>query len=195
MVMLEYIGTALGFLCIYGLIRQKLFSWPAGIISTTIYVYIFFEAKLYSDVLLHIAYIISQAHGWYYWLQGKRDELMPANIQRLSSREGAIWLAIACVGIYALGLTMSTFTDASLPYFDAGTTVVSLIAQWLMTRKYLENWLIWVCVDVVAAAIYAYKALYPMSLLYLTYGMMGIFGFLAWRKALISDSSIATQSA
>ena len=90
---------------------------------------------------------------------------------------------------------MSTFTDASLPYFDAGTTVVSLIAQWLMTRKYLENWLIWVCVDVVAAAIYAYKALYPMSLLYLTYGMMGIFGFLAWRKALISDSSIATQSA
>lgn len=184
----EYIGTGLGLLCVYLIIRQNILCWPVGIATIAIYTRIFFEAKLYSDVLLQGIYLLLHIYGWYYWIKRGPDEERPANVQALSTEAKWLWLAIAITSTYTLGFVMGHYTDASVPYFDAATTTISLIAQWLMTRKFIENWLVWIFVDVLAAGVYLYKSLNATALLYMVYACLGVYGFITWRRTVISES-------
>lgn len=143
----------------------------------------FFQARLYADMGLQAVYIVLQIYGWYLWLHGgpDRGEL------RVSRVTAGLILFLATLGIAAtllMGWSLSIYTDADLPYWDSTTTVMSLIAQWMLAKKILENWLVWIGADVLFLGIYYYKELYLTCALYGLFLILAVLGLLAWRKTL-----------
>ncbi|MCP5425923.1 MAG: nicotinamide mononucleotide transporter [Gammaproteobacteria bacterium] len=183
MASIELIATIFGLLCVALTVRQHIACWPTGLIMVSLYILIFHQARLYSDMGLQVVYVFLQIYGWYHWLHGGRDGGVLI-VSRLSGNAWLLWLGIAAVGTVGLGASMRYYTDAALPFWDAATTVLSLIAQWLMARKILESWLIWVTVDVLSIGIYLVKGLYPTAVLYMAFLGLATLGFFAWRKTL-----------
>jgi len=193
MTWLEPIAAGLGVLCLFFLIRQSLWAWPIGIAMTSLYALIFFEVRLYSDFGLQLIFCALQAYGWWFWVahRDKAEADSQAPVVWLGARRLWPWLAMGAIGALALGLAMDRFTNADLPYWDALTTSFSLVAQFMLARKYLENWLVWIGVDVVAIGVYAYKGLMLTSGLYALFLFMCVWGFWQWRR----DSAAAPEAA
>ena len=181
---IEWLASALGVGTVYFLIRQNIWAWPIGIAMVSLYAWIFFDAKLYSDFGLQIFFIILQAYGWWFWLahRDKADAASKAPIQTLSLRARLLWLLAGLAATYGIGTAMATYTDAALPYWDALTTSFSVVAQILLARKYLENWIVWIGVDVFAVGIYFYKGLTVTSGLYIVFLGMAIWGLVTWLR-------------
>lgn len=182
MIWIEASATVFGILCVWFYIRQNIWCWPTGLVQVSLFMIIFYEVKLYSDLILHFIYVILQIYGWYYWLHGGRpgEQVL---VSRLPLKAIGIWICVAVTGTVALGFAMNSFTDASVPYPDAFTTVTSLVAQWLIARKKLESWLFWIIVDVAAIAIYLHKTLYFTAGLYFVFLILAISGYFAWRTS------------
>ncbi|MDM7859111.1 nicotinamide riboside transporter PnuC [Alteromonas sp. ASW11-36] len=176
---LEIIASFSGFLCLYMLIKRNIWCWFFGFIQVTLYTYIFFHAKLYSDAGLHVVYMFLQIYGWWNWRhhQSTQEQLIVESGPAILIVR---WALIAIVAAGVLGAMMDTYTDASFAYPDAFTTSTSLVAQWLLTRRYIFNWLFWIVVDIVAIYIYLQKGLYPTAMLYCTFLIMCIFGYKSW---------------
>ncbi|GAC08805.1 nicotinamide riboside transporter PnuC [Paraglaciecola chathamensis] len=176
---IEWIATVAGFLSVFLLIRRSRWSFVFGFIQVSIYSWIFFDVRLYSDMGLHVIYIGFQLYGWHMWSrnQNQQGQISPVrgNTLEYVSLAG---LAIFSSGI--LGYVMSNYTDASFPYVDAFTTCASLIAQWLLSHRKLFNWTVWIIVDIVAIAVYWQKGLYPTSALYFCFLIMASIGQYAW---------------
>jgi nicotinamide mononucleotide transporter len=183
MTLIESIAVIFGLLCVWLTIRQNIWCWPTGLIQVALYVFIFYRVKLYSDLILHVIYVILQIYGWHHWLRGGGDHGR-LTVSRLPPRGFIGWILVATVGTAIWGWGMATFTDAAVPYWDAFITVASLIAQWLMTRKRLESWWFWISVDVVAIGVYVYKFLLMTSGLYAVFLVMATMGFFAWRRTI-----------
>jgi len=179
---IEVVAVIAGFLCVYFTIKENIWCWPTGLLQVSLYIFVFYQAKLYSDVILHIVYVAMNIYGWYYWLHGGnlRKE---ARITRLSATWFSACLVGSVVGTLLLGWFMASRTDAALPYADAFTTVFSLTAQWLLSRKKLENWHFWIAVDVVAIGVYFTKDLYLTGVLYIAFLIMATAGLLRWRSS------------
>jgi len=178
---LEIVAAACGLTCVYLQTKEKILAWPFGIVSVLLYVIIFYESFLYSDVLLHAIYIILNAYGWWYWSK-KKDDAVDVPIINLSKTHYFIWGIVILIGTLGLGTFMGEKLGASLPYFDAFTTSGSLVAQYLLAKKVLQNWLLWIVVDVVAVSMYSYKGLYVTSLLFFAYLLLCIKGYIDWKK-------------
>ncbi|MEW4570415.1 nicotinamide riboside transporter PnuC [Tautonia sp. JC769] len=184
---IEVIAVGFGLLCVGLTIRQNIWCWPAGLVQVSLYILIFYEVKLYSDLILHVVYVFLQLYGWYYWLRGgTRGGRLP--VTRLGRAGSLGWVAVAIAGTGVWGFVMASYTDASLPYWDALTTVASLVAQWLMSRKRLESWLFWIAVDVVAIGVYLSKSLVLTSGLYAVFLVLATLGYRAWRNAMTDRS-------
>lgn len=154
-----------------------------------LYIFIFYEVKLYSDMLLHVVYVVMQFYGWYYWLYGsKRKDSIPVTRNRLS--HNLLLVCLIATLTVSWGYLMARATNAALPYPDAFTTVASLFAQWLLARKKLESWLIWIAVDIVAIGVYTAKDLYLTAGLYAVFLCMASAGYLAWKKCICSTQTI-----
>jgi nicotinamide mononucleotide transporter len=184
---LEIAAAGLTLVCVVLTARQNIWCWPAGLAAVCLYALIFYEAKLYSDVLLQLVYIVLQLYGWWAWLyDGPEKAELP--VTRLPAGHVVPWATICLLGTYSLGRAMS-YTDASFPYVDAFAAVASLIAQWLMGRKQLESWLVWILVDVVSIGLYTAKQLYPTAILYAILLVLAVLGYFEWRKTLLTDHS------
>ncbi len=183
---LEIIAVVSGVLCVFLLTREKIAAWYFGAITVAIYVYIFWQQKLYSDMILHVIYVILNAYGWYSWKYGGKiaDQL---RVTTLKNYERLFWLVIILVGFGVWGLVMDRYTDADYAYIDAFTTVASLVAQWFLAKKKIENWLLWIIVDMIAMVLYYVKGIKLTSLLYLIYLGLAIYGYTSWRKHLIAQ--------
>ncbi|HEY9071470.1 MAG TPA: nicotinamide riboside transporter PnuC [Candidatus Ozemobacteraceae bacterium] len=179
---LELIAAVLGFINVWLTIRENVWCWPVGIINVALYTKVFWDAKLYSDMGLQMIYVVLQFWGWYHWLYGGKDRPQPP-VTRLGGWWFAAWIAVTAAGAASLGGVMHLRTDAALPYVDATATIASLAAQYLMTRKYLECWFLWIFVDVVSVGMYAFKQLWPTTALYVLFlGMAGC-GYFVWRRS------------
>ncbi len=180
--MLEALGLVCGLLAVVLLIRQSIWTWPIGILYVLLSLFIFIDARLYADLLLHVVYLFLNAYGWYYWSRGKSsgDDKLP--VTKTPVRIMGFLLLLASAGIALLGLLLTTYTDAALPYWDSTTTILSFAGMWLTARKKIENWYIWFVVDVIAAGMYFYKELYFFSILYFIYIGLAVAGYISWRK-------------
>ena len=181
--LLEIIGTATGITHLWLLTRQKISAWIFGIICVSIYVYISYDAKYYSDMILNLFYIGLNIFGWYNWSR-KKEELSLVKVTRLSPKNLALVIGIIAVGTLLWGRLMTSQTDAAYPYPDAFTTVASLTAQYLLTQKKIDNWVIWMVVNIVAVPMYLIKGLWITAGLFGVYLTMCILGFFEWRKEL-----------
>lgn len=179
---IEWTAAAFGLLAVWLTTRQSIWCWPAGLVQVALYIYVFYESKLYSDVILHIIYVVLQFYGWYHWKYGRADR-KPLPVVTLSAGGRLAWLAVGAAGTFAVGAVMAANTDAALPYWDAGILAFSLVAQYLMTRKVLENWLVWMAVDVVAVGVYAVKGLYPTAGLYAVFFVLCVYGVREWVRS------------
>ncbi len=193
--LIEIIASLSGFICVYLIIKRSLWCWPVGLLQVTLYLFVFYDAKLYSDVILQGIYIVMQIYGWWYWSQGRKQDhdviVIAGSVTGI-----LLWVAVAVLGSYALGYIMSTYTDAALPYPDAFITVTSLIAQWLLSRRILANWMFWIMVDLVAINVYWQKDLYPTTVLYLVFLFMAVSGLIVWwRQLSLQSGTAATELA
>jgi nicotinamide mononucleotide transporter len=179
----EIVAAVFGVVSVFLSVRQNIWSWPTAIVNVGLYIFVFYEAKLYSDTGLQVIYVVLNAYGWYHWLYGGKNRTeLP--VTRTKGRVGAVLVGIVAVGTLLIGTLLSRNTDAALPWVDSMTTSTSLVAQWMMTRKLLENWLVWVAVDVVYIAMYLNKALYVTAALYLVFLILSAMGYFQWRKTL-----------
>ena len=187
MTYIEILATVFGFICVVLTVRQNIWCWPTGLLQVSLYIGVFYQARLYSDMGLHVVYVFMQIFGWYNWLYGGRNR-GELEVSRLSRSGVLFWGLAAGLGTAGLGFIMSAYTRADLAYWDAATTVLSLIAQWLMAKKKLESWLIWITVDVLCVGIYLVKALYPTTILYAAFLALASMGFWQWNKDLRSPA-------
>lgn len=179
---IEIVAAVSGFICVYLIIKRNIWCWFFGLIQVSLYSWFFYQNKLYSDAGLHVIYIGLQFYGWWNWAQNQQADTQHLVIHKTTQKEFTLWLALALLGAFALGYIMSNYTDASFAYGDAFTTCASLIAQWLLTRRHLLNWVFWIIVDIVAIYIYLQKGLYPTTVLYITLLIMCFFGQYSWWK-------------
>jgi nicotinamide mononucleotide transporter len=184
---IEIIAFFLGLANVGLLMRRSIWNYPFGIAVVMLYAFIFYEAKLYSDMILQGFFVTIQVYGWWYWLNGNMAEDGHVIVRRLPPGYTLWYGCAAVIGVLALGTFMDSMTDAALPYPDATTTVLSVIAQILLARRYLENWLVWIVVDVLAIGIYFVKGLYPTTVLYVIFLGMAIGGYLLWRRTWLSS--------
>jgi nicotinamide mononucleotide transporter PnuC len=157
---LEFAGLAAGLLCVWLLIRQNVWTWPVGIVYVCISLWVFLQAKLYADLGLHLVFLALNCYGWWFWLHGGSRSEAEVPVTTTEPRVLVALVAVALVAALASGAWFARNTDAALPYWDNTTTMLSLAAMWLSTRKKLENWILWLVVDVLATGIYFYKGLY-----------------------------------
>ena len=179
----EIVAVVFGLISVLLTIKEKIWCWPTGIISVSFYIIVFYEAKLYAEMGLQVVFIALQIYGWHEWLRGgpRRAGL---HVARSSASLLAALSLIAIIGIAAMGWLLKSRTDASLPFLDSTVTVLSLVAQWMLAKKLIENWLIWIAVDVLSIGIYFYKSLYFSTVLYATFLALATLGLIEWRKRL-----------
>ena len=182
---LELLGLVSGLLCVWLLIRQNVWTFPIGLIYAAVSVVVFTQQRLYADVLLSGYYVLMNGYGWYYWAYGGnrsgQDELP---VGRISRNMAITLLVIVAIATILMGWFFDTQTDADLAYWDSATTTMSFAAMWMTARKYLENWFVWLVVDVMLTVIYLYKGIEPYALLYFIYLAMAFMGWRAWQHTL-----------
>jgi len=185
---IEVIASISGFICVYLLIKRNIWNFFFGLIQVTLYVWIFYQNKLYSDTMLHVIYISLQFYGWWNWRQHKNSQ-QELVIEKTPLKMFISLTLLSISSTLVLGYVMDNYTNASFAYADAFTTTTSLIAQWLLTRRHLLNWSFWLAVDVVAIVIYLQKGLFPTSVLYVAFLIMAAIGQYSWWQQYNRQSS------
>lgn len=183
MKIIEFFALVFGIVAVYFNSREKIWGWPTGIIGVVLSGILFYDARLYSDLILHIMYFVLGFYGWYEWLYGGKNK-SEKKVSTLSPGVLVGLMLAGAVGVGAIGYFFDNYTDADLAYWDAFTTSFSLVGQYMLAKKKIENWILWLVVDAVAAGIYLYKELYMLSILYFLYLGLATYGFINWKKSL-----------
>lgn len=171
---LEIVAVVIALAMVGCNIREIHWGWPLAIVSSLMYFALFWRSKLYGDAALQIFFAVVALWGWYQWLRGHRADGSVLRVTRLRRRGLALTVA-ACALLWPVtGLFLKTFTDTDVPWWDAFPTAVSLVGQFLLGRKFIENWLVWIVVNVVSVGLFAYKGLW------LTVGLYAVFIALSW---------------
>jgi nicotinamide mononucleotide transporter len=187
---LETLAAVFGAVSVYLSVKENVWSWPTAIVNVTLYILVFWRAKLYADMALQVVYIGISLYGWHQWLHGGAGRTaLP--VTRLTRRVAAALVGIGAVSVLLLGTILGRYTDAALPWLDSTTTATSLIAQWMMAKKILENWLVWVAVDVVYIGMFLFKSLTLTAVLYAVFLVLSATGYLQWKKSLDSYAARA----
>ncbi len=181
----EGLAFVTGAICVWLCVRENVWNFPIGLINVCLYLYVFSLAKLYADAGLQVVYFLLGAIGWWMWLNGgeNRQSLV---ISRVKWFELLILISAATLLTLTLWSTLHR-VGGSASFWDALTTSISLLAQWMLNRKQLENWLAWIIVDIIYVPLYLYKELYLTALLYVVFLIMAILGYRQWRAALRTD--------
>lgn len=181
--LLEISGVISGILCVYLAARNNIWSWPLAIISVSLYIFIFYDAKLYADAGLQVYFLITNIYGWYFWSRkSEKDDKVPVSF----ANRKLILLSLIAIVIFTLllGTFLYKGTDAAFPFIDSFCTACSLVAQLYLARKIIENWLIWIFVDIIYVGVYLIKDLHLTAGMYALYILIAAMGYINWRKEL-----------
>jgi len=176
-------GTVFGLIYVWFSIRQSLYTWPAGIITSLLYCWVFYDAKIYAGMGLQGYYLIISVYGWWSWSQGGQNNTGGEKLH-VTFTDSNLWIKLFILNLLLIFVMYFLLgkTDSPIPFGDAFTTSLSIIATWMLARKKIEHWLIWIFVDLASAALYLYRGLYPTVFLFLVYMVMAGIGFYEWHK-------------
>ncbi len=185
---LELIASLLTVLSVWLSTRERIASWPIAIVSVLLYFVVYQQARLYAAMGLQLIYFSFSCYGWYQWKFGGtgRTEL---RVSRTTARDVLWLLPLGVIGAGLLGLGLARMTDAAIPWVDAAVASASLVAQYMMTRKLLENWLVWIGVNVVSIPMYLSQGLRFTTVLYGVLLVLAVKGFLDWRRSYARTSA------
>lgn len=179
---LEWSGVVTGILCVWLAAKNNIYSWPIAIVSVLIYIFIFLDAKLYADMGLQVYFFGMNVYGWYYWSRQRNNDVAARPVSNITKPE----ILFSIAGIILFTLLLGSFlykqTDASFPFIDSFCTACSLVAQVFLARKVIQNWLIWIFVDIIYVGVYVSKDLYATAIMYALYVYIALVGYLDWRK-------------
>lgn len=178
---LELAAVVLALVMVACNIREIHWGWPLAIASSVMYFFVFWNSRLYGEALLQLSFAALALWGWAQWLRGVRPDGSALRVVRLSP-EGVARTLVACAVLWPVtGLFLKHLTDTDVPWWDAFPTAVSLVGQFLLARKYLENWLAWLAVNIVSVALFVHKGLWLTVGLYSVFIVLSVAGWLAWR--------------
>jgi nicotinamide mononucleotide transporter len=187
---LELVAVAFGLVSVYLSAREHIVSWPTAIVNVAIFFVLFWRAKLYADAVLQLVYLALSAYGWYQWLYGGVEHSR-LKVSRATPRHWMVLVPLFLVVGVGLGALLDRFTDSPVPYFDALLTSASLAAQWMMTRKLLENWLVWIAADVVYVPLFIQRGLPLTAVQYAVFLVLATVGWRGWRASLRAQGAAA----
>lgn len=178
---LEMFAAALGVTAVWLTVKQNPWCWPIGLVMVLLYSWVFFEVKLYSDMLLQLVYAVLQVYGWWQWTRagsahhGRQVSYLPGTALLLS-------LGAGLLASLALGAAMAHWTDAAQPWLDAALTAFSLVAQLWMAQKRVQCWPLWIVLDVIFVGLFLYKSMYLTAALYGLFTLLAVQGWRTWRS-------------
>lgn len=179
---LEIVAFVLAVAMVVFNIRVNPAAWPLAIASSLLYFALFWNSRLYGEASLQLLFIAVAGWGWWQWLAGRADDGTPLHVHGLTPR--GRWNALLALAVAwpLTGLFLRRFTDSDVPWWDAFPTAASIVGQWLLGRKYVENWPVWIVVNVVSVGLFAYKGLWLTVLLYALFVAMSAVGWREWRR-------------
>jgi len=178
---LELFGAVTGAISVWLAVRESVWNWWVGIVNNLVYLIVFFGQRLFGDASLQVFFLVISVYGIVRWLHGG-DRGGAAPVRRIGAAETGVLAVTLVVATFGLQRYFVALNDAA-PLLDAFTTAGSIVAQYMLARKYLENWLLWIVVDVVSIYLYAWKGLWLTSPLYALFLAMCIVGFVQWRAS------------
>src|SRR5205814_1627262 len=190
----EVLGVVTGAACVLLAIRELVWTWPVGLANNIFFFVLFWRSKLYADASLQIVYMAISLYGWWNWLYGGNQHSQLKVTRATRSEIGALALAATAL-IAAIYFILARFTDSNVPLGDATTTALSLTAQYMVSRKHLENWFVWITADVVYIGLYLYKDLYLTAALYAGFIAMCVAGWITWRRSWRSAANLGEAAA
>ncbi len=179
---MEIVACVLAIAMVVCNMRVNPLGWPLAIVSSLLYFALFWNSKLYGDASLQILFVVVAGWGWWQWLRGTAYDGSALRVRALGTRGRLIAIAAVGVGWPAIGWFLLRHTDTDVPWWDAFPTAASIVGQWLLGRKYVENWPAWVIVNVVSVALFAYKGLWLTVALYAVFVAMSFAGWRAWHR-------------
>ena len=179
---LEIVAFLLAVVMVVCDMRVHVAGWPLAIISSLLYFALFWNSRLYGDASLQIFFAVVAGWGWWQWLRGSRADGSALTVRTMAPRGRWLLLGAMAIAWPSTGFFLKRYTDTDVPWWDAFPTAASLIGQWLLGRKYVENWPVWIIVKIVSVALFAYKGLWLTVLLYAVFVAMSFMGWRAWKK-------------
>lgn len=184
---IELLGFLTGAACVALLVRQNIWNWPIGIANNLLFIALFFRAGLYADVGLQGFYIAISLYGWWSWGHGGRDH-GALRVGRIPAAAALSLTASVALATAVLAWLLRRYTNSTVPVFDSLITALSLAAQFMMTRKWIENWAVWIAANCLSIGLLIYKGLYVTSGLYGVYQVLCVMGLVAWRRTLRGEA-------
>jgi nicotinamide mononucleotide transporter len=180
----ELLGALLSIVYLMLSIRQNIFLWPVGILSAALYIIVFYQTKFYADMALNGYYFVISIYGWILWSKVSRQDQQGMPVVRTGMVRGLVLFTIILALFLVMGYLLDHFTDSPVPYWDAFTTAGSIVATWMLAKKIIEHWILWVIIDLVSLGLYIHRGLYPTAVLFAVYTTMAIVGYVQWKKTL-----------
>lgn len=182
---LEILGTAVGLLYLYLEYHASVWLWLAGIVMPVIYIFVYYDAGLYADAGISIYYLIASVYGWICWRMSGSHDSGQATEQGIFHTPVRLVIPLALTAVIltvAIGMLLKELTDSTVPWADGFTTALSIVAMWMLAKKYVEQWLVWIAADVACSALYIYKGLYFTGGLYALYAAIAVAGYRKWLR-------------
>lgn len=197
---LEIFGVVTSLWYLYLEIKQKPQMWILGFICSFIYVFVFFRAKIYADMSLNIYYVIISVYGFILWQKDKAsakskndDSVGKITYTNLSWKLGIV-LSLITISMYILIVyILKNFTDSPVPYRDSLVTTLSIVATWMLAKKIIQHWFIWIFVNFFSVYLFYTRHLYPTAILFVFYGALSIVGYLNWKKTSTTKSFLSVN--
>lgn len=178
----EIIGAIAGIIYLYFEYKADIRMWPAGIIMSTFYTYVFIQARFYAFACINIYYILAAVYGWIKWYRSKSSESGDYKIIHAPVRYYIrILIATILVFIFVYYI-LSQFTDSPVPFGDSFVTTLSIISMWMLAHRFVEQWLLVIVLNAVSIFLYFSQNLYPTSIMYLVYTIVSVLGYFRWKK-------------
>jgi len=180
---IELLGAILGIAYIFFSIRQSILTWPIGLLTSILYVWVFFVSKLYADMGLQMYYVVISIYGWYEWLFGNTaNHSEPIKVSRITLQLSIVLSVISFFLFLLIWFILKNYTDSPVPMADSLATALSIVATWMLARKILEHWLVWIFVDAFSVGLFWYKDLLPTVVLFVVYTVMAYIGYREWKQ-------------
>ncbi len=195
--LVEIFGAVTGIIYVFLEIRQNIWLWPVGVATSATYIFVFRDNGFYADMLLQCYYLIISIYGWWAWKRGgplkekHREEL---KVRRLNMKTSLWVLLFFTLSFSAMWYSLDRWTDSPVPFWDALITSLSVVATWMLTRKILEQWHIWILANAIAVIVYICKEMYPTSVLFIVYFIMAIAGLREWKRSYAENMTVEGSS-
>ena len=183
--LLQIVGTLLGLLYLWLEYKANIWLWIVGAIMPMVHGVLYLNSGIYADAAMQLYYVVAGVYGLCVWLRGTKRAERVVPIQHTPSK----WIFPLVVVYLLLHVLMyyvlSEFTDSRVPFFDSMSTALSIVAMWMLSRKLVEQWLVWLVVDMISVGLYFYKGIPITAMLYMLYCALAVAGYMRWRKQVL----------